>query len=338
MQRRHGLTYQEERNTKKLSSLVVITARHYSDCKEFLVKKRALSPICSTFGVLDPPLGRERQAMVDYIEASLRTNIAFIFDALLWSGLLETILDLFFQYKWNNFLHQSVFNIVTTVLQSPHEKAIRHLIVDCHLIDRILKAESENEEMLSRTNTSYGYIAFLTRLSLLIDGLVQHHPFVREILLSHPDWQKYIHDVLGPRNDRESRLLGGGLRYPAESTDDDDVGDLSHGDDFENWYYERVTDDDDNGEDGSLQELIPREVISCQDDGNDDDDDNDGDDDDDDVGGSGEGTIQDVLYADSEGLSDSDDDETIVQRDFGFDDSDSEDPFPSSGSNSVNSE
>jgi len=235
--------------------------------------------------------------------------------------LISVIMDLFFEFKWNSILHQTVFSILTLLLQSPNEMAVHHVIEDCHLLDRILAAEAENEEYLRKTNISYGVVSFLTRLSLLIDGLVQHHPFVHDILVSRVDWQKYVTDILAPRNNHESRLLGGGLRYPAESTDDDDVGDLNGGGGFEDWFFER---DDDNEEE--TLELIQSDVIYDEDDD---------DDDDDESGGGGVG--QDGIgFIDSYGSgSDSDDDETIVQRDLPLDDSDNEDPFPSASDSSL---
>ena len=36
-----------------------------------------------------------------------------MFNSVISSGIVTTILDLFFQYKWNNFLHQSVFGILS---------------------------------------------------------------------------------------------------------------------------------------------------------------------------------------------------------------------------------
>jgi len=295
----------EEQDPSKLSTVVTVSASHFSDFKVFLLKKCCLPPHINTFGVIDPPLGRVRQAMIELIEATLRTNNSFVFNAILSSDLLPTILDLFFQYKWNNFLHQSVFSMLSVLLQSPNERIIRLVIIDCHLLDRILAAETENEKYYSTTNISLGYVAFLTKLSLLIDGLVQHHPFVHDILCSRPDWQKYVNDILAPRNSRESRLLGGGLRYSAESTDDDDDGDLNRSDEFGDWFFERPSEDDENGDE--TLELIQSDGNFVED------------------GGDQDG----IRCLDSDSDSDSDD-ETIVKRDLTFDDSDNEDPFPSS--------
>ena len=303
VQRRRAVIYEDEHNMKEIPNILVVSASHLPDFKAFLVRDGSLSPLKTTLGEI-VPFGRARQATVELIEAFLRTNNSYVFNAVISGEILPIILDLFFKYKWNNILHQSVFNILSIMLQSPNEKAVHYVIEDCHLLDRILAAEYENEEVFVKTNVSFGYIAFLTRLSLLIDGLVQHHPFVHEILVSRGDWKKYVTDILAPRNSRESRLLGGGLRYPAESTDDDDVGDLSREGDLEDWFFERSPEDDDESliliqaESGCFEE--PDDVVQ-----------------------------EPMRFSDSEESSDSDD-ETIVKRDLAFDDSDNEDPFPSS--------
>jgi len=185
---------------KKNPGVCVIVSR-FSDCKTFLMNKSPSSCLRTTIGVIDPPFGRVRQAMVELIDATLGTNNAFVFDSAISSGLIPLIIDLFFQYKWNNFLQESVVSILSVLLKCPNEKSVRYLIEDCHLPERIIAAESENKEFLLETKASYGYISFLTGLSLLIDG----HSFVHDI----PGWKSYITDVVTPRHNLESQLLGG---------------------------------------------------------------------------------------------------------------------------------
>ena len=156
-------------------------------------------PLETTTGVLDPPLGRVRQAMIELIQAAVQTKIDFVLDTVESSGLLSVLIDFFFQFKWNNFLHQSVFAIFSSMLQSPNEKFVLRILENCHLVDRILQEEAENKTVYEKTNVAFGFIAFLTKISLLIDGLASKHASVGGYLHSHPDWHNYVNDFVNPR-------------------------------------------------------------------------------------------------------------------------------------------
>lgn len=50
-----------------------------------------------------------------------------VFEAVIKSDLLETILDLFKSYEWNNMLHNQVEKIIMTILEGNH-KGIREFV------------------------------------------------------------------------------------------------------------------------------------------------------------------------------------------------------------------
>jgi len=238
--------YQDILDPESLPSLVVAVSSHLKDCKTFLETAETVYPIRleTTYGLLEPPLGLARQSVLELVESLALTNSAYVFKALYDSRFMETAVDIFFKYPWNNFAHQSVFNIIATVLPEPYKELSQHIMRDCKLIERILAAEKDNKKKFAETNTALGYIGHLTKISSLINGLADRERqnddlegiFVTEVK-EYPDWEEYLIDTLKDRNDLESIPLGGnrpgvyGLDQNQWVHDDDDSD--SDGDDGE---------------------------------------------------------------------------------------------------------
>jgi len=208
--------YQDLMDPEALPSLVVAVSSHLEDCKKFLETAPLMPPMSTTFGVLDPPLGLARQSVLELVESLALTNSAYVFKRLFESRFMETAIDLFFKYPWNNFAHQSVFNIIATVLPEPYNELSQHIVHECKLIERILEAEKANKESYAKTNTALGFIGHLTKISTLINGLADRERsseitdgiFVTEVD-AYPNWVEYCEETLKERNDLEACLLGG---------------------------------------------------------------------------------------------------------------------------------
>jgi len=256
--------YQNIMDPDCLPSLVVAISSHLKDCKKFLETAEVVYPVslATTYGLLEPPLGLARQSVLELVESLALTNSAFVFKSLLESRFMETAIDLFFKYPWNNFAHQSVFNIIATVLPEEYEDLSQHIMHDCKLIQRILDAEEKNKKEFAETKAALGYIGHLTKISTLINGLAERERqsdktdgiFVTEVK-EYPAWEEYCADTLKERNDLESSLLGGShpgvygidqTQWPHDDEDSDSDGDdgevvIGGGDDDED--YEEYDDE-----------------------------------------------------------------------------------------------
>lgn len=62
----------------------------------------------TTVGILDPPLGATRVEVVRLLAALVATGHENLLAELQRQDLLNVLLELFFQYPWNNFLHAQV--------------------------------------------------------------------------------------------------------------------------------------------------------------------------------------------------------------------------------------
>jgi len=259
--------YQEIMDPNELPTLVVAVSGHLEDCKKFLEEAPLMPPMPTTFGLLDPPLGLARQSVLELVESLALTNSGFVFKRLFDSRFMETAIDLFFKYPWNNFAHQSVFNIIATVLPEPYEELSKHIVENCRLIKRILEAEEENKKKFAETNTALGFIGHLTKISTLINGLADRERqaemkdgIFAPAVEACPEWDEYCIETLKERNDLEACLLGGnrpgmyGLdqgTWPNEESDSDgeEDGEVVIGtDDYDDEYddeHDHEYDDDD---------------------------------------------------------------------------------------------
>lgn len=76
------------------------------------------SPIETTIGILDPPVGNTRLQVTKLIASLILSNNADLVQELISLGTLQVLLDLFFKFQWNNFLHTQVEVCITSALKA----------------------------------------------------------------------------------------------------------------------------------------------------------------------------------------------------------------------------
>lgn len=73
----------------------------------------------TTVGLLNPPLGNTRLQVVKLFAALLSSsNDELLLHDIIRMGTFPVLLDLFFQYPWNNFLHTQVENCLINALKT----------------------------------------------------------------------------------------------------------------------------------------------------------------------------------------------------------------------------
>ncbi|KAH9796128.1 SIT4 phosphatase-associated family protein [Citrus sinensis] len=99
------------------------------------------SSLLTTYGKLQPPLGKHRLKIVEFISVLLTVGSEAAEKELIRHGAVRRILDLFFEYPYNNFLHHHVENIILSCLECKNAPLIEHLLHECNLVGKILEAE-----------------------------------------------------------------------------------------------------------------------------------------------------------------------------------------------------
>ncbi|XP_049578576.1 serine/threonine-protein phosphatase 6 regulatory subunit 3 isoform X3 [Syngnathus scovelli] len=182
----------------------------------------------TTWGVLDPPVGNTRLHVVRLVVSLLQTNTPSINKELIHLNTLGVILDMYFRYSWNNFLHIQV-EICTAVilvmppfttevqLETEEENAsesilVRHLFQKCHFIQRIIDAWNANEKEQLEGGRRRGYMGHLTRIANSIlhncdkgpNGL-QIQQLISELKVEDREkWEAFISGQLADTNKRNT--------------------------------------------------------------------------------------------------------------------------------------
>eukprot|EP01116_Phalansterium_solitarium_P018501 TRINITY_DN4912_c0_g1_i2.p1 TRINITY_DN4912_c0_g1~~TRINITY_DN4912_c0_g1_i2.p1 ORF type:complete len:617 (+),score=181.07 TRINITY_DN4912_c0_g1_i2:149-1999(+) len=248
-----------------------------------------------------PPLGFHKLKIVDLFSMLVHSNFKCIDDELVKKNVISTLLDLFFSYHWNNFLHSTVEHMIQFILQGQNEDLKVKLLTDCNLLGRISAASRGNDEDCSKPKgLRRGYMGFLTLISQSIINLGPSNPAVEQILANDEQWQKYVKGALAAVREKESRTLGG--YAPNEFHDEDLDDDFEQGaQDFMNKRNFSLDDDDDDADEVDHLE---------DDDDDDDDDDNEDSDDDSDEGAELAAQVQEKMQASP--TTDPDDDELEI--------------------------
>ena len=198
------------------------------------------------------------------MEALWHQNTRRVYEQIIGAGLFNSLLDLFFGYKWNNLLHDSVMSIIVAGVQLQcSEFVYPHLCRECHIVERILAAEDENKaynkESSVKGGSNLGNIGHITTMSWILDNNNNNNnnsnnsnddnnnnnndddeeededsgggrggvsAYIDNETLLHK-WKDYISNVVSPRLSNQSKCLGSENENKSDDNDDDDYYDNS---------------------------------------------------------------------------------------------------------------
>lgn len=191
-----------------LPTLLAVSVAKLEQFDVFL-KTPTPSDMVTTVGQINP-LGFYRLKVVDFYLSLLRTRYRVIDEQFGKQGTLKIILDLFFTYRWNNFLHSIVEQIILTVLESQNDDLKHEMLVNAGLLDRIVEANKLNiSESTRPRNARLGYMGFLTTISLSIAAAASSNPKIEELIEQHTEWKNYYNTSLTEIRTIMTKPLGG---------------------------------------------------------------------------------------------------------------------------------
>jgi serine/threonine-protein phosphatase 6 regulatory subunit 3 len=136
---------------------------------ELLQRPVRASRIPTSYGQTLQPFGETRLMVVGLVLALLSTNRLPVVRVLSERRVLATVLDLFFEYKWNNMLHNLVLQLVRTALESPHVDAKLALVRDARFAERCAAVFESLEAEGKRARTFRpGYLGHLLKAAALL--------------------------------------------------------------------------------------------------------------------------------------------------------------------------
>lgn len=194
------------------------------------------------------------------------------------TNIITIIIDFFFRFPWNNFLHNVVYDIVQQILNGPldvgfNRYLILHLLIKqkCFLLEKILRGY-EFLEKFGKVNSGLklGYVGHIVLISEEVDKFIKQNNLNKvlenlnldenankeyEFISNGDKWNSYISDVLNELRVSFNRVLG--KNYDEEDDEDGDE-DEDEEEDEEDEEDEENDDeeDDDESEDSSKNEDI----------------------------------------------------------------------------------
>ncbi|KAL7131155.1 hypothetical protein ABFS83_13G179300 [Erythranthe nasuta] len=199
--------------------------------------------LLTTYGKLQPPLGKRRLKIIEFISVLVAVSSEVAEKELIRLGAVKRILDLFFEYPYNNFLHYHVEQIIISCLESKNPQFVEHLLRDCNLIEKILEAEkdstlagSTNKPTIpaeGRSPPRAGNIGHLTRIANKLVQLGSNNSEILTFLQGNSDWVDWQTNVLLKRNALENVFQWAcgrptALQDRTRDSDDDDYQDRDY--------------------------------------------------------------------------------------------------------------
>ncbi|KAG6496542.1 hypothetical protein ZIOFF_044409 [Zingiber officinale] len=198
------------------------------------------SALPTTYGKLQPPLGKHRLKIVEFISVLLTIGSEAVEKELIQQGAIKLVINLFFEYPFNNFLHHHVENIIGSCLESKTTLLLEHILQECDIVRKILAAEKN--PLLSTDSTKatvsaeerspprIGSIGHITRIANKLTQLGDSNITIQTHLQENSDWVDWLNNVLFKRNATENVLQWScgrptTLQDHVRDSDDDDFRD-----------------------------------------------------------------------------------------------------------------
>uniref|UniRef100_A0A8C2B5B8 Protein phosphatase 6, regulatory subunit 2a n=1 Tax=Cyprinus carpio TaxID=7962 RepID=A0A8C2B5B8_CYPCA len=216
-----------ERSYTVNSSILCAIEPHLKDFQQLLLNPPTRSAILTTVGVLEQPLGSARLHVARLVASLLQTCDLSICQEICRLNTMDLLLDLFFKYSWNNFLHLQVELCVASILN--HSENLIPLFQHCRLVQRILDAWEENDKNQAEGGRRRGNMGHLTRIANTVvqnleKGLA--HSQINDLIKELPEdcrgrWESFVGETLRETNRRNTVDLVSTHNLHSSSEDDD---------------------------------------------------------------------------------------------------------------------
>lgn len=132
---------------------------------------------------------------------------------------VPTILDFFFRFPWNNFLHNVVYDVVQQVFNGPMDRGYnRTLAIDLfqtgRVTERIVQGQAQSDNAQTTNNMRLGYMGHLTLVAEEVVKFSDRHPpeLLSQVVLdkvTSQQWSDYVENTLSETRERDNAILGG---------------------------------------------------------------------------------------------------------------------------------
>ncbi|SMN19293.1 similar to Saccharomyces cerevisiae YJL098W SAP185 Protein that forms a complex with the Sit4p protein phosphatase and is required for its function [Maudiozyma saulgeensis] len=151
------------------------------------------------------------------------------------TGIITNIMDMFFQFEWNNFLHNVVFDIVQQIFNGPLKSGynkflLSGLLADMKITDKIIQGDEICKENETNTGIRLGYMGHLT---LIAEEVAKFVEYVEELKLTFTDdgietalndetWVNFMDTTLRDIREKYNTVLGDFVLEDVDAEDYED--------------------------------------------------------------------------------------------------------------------
>ncbi|KAL6707710.1 sporulation-induced protein [Coniothyrium glycines] len=132
---------------------------------------------------------------------------------------VPTILDFFFRFPWNNFLHNVVYDVVQQVFNGQMDRGYnRSLAIDLfdtgRITETIIEGQQASDKAQKENHMRLGYMGHLTLIAEEVLKFTERHSddVLSQLVLDKvhaQDWVHYVENVLAETRERDNAILGG---------------------------------------------------------------------------------------------------------------------------------
>ncbi|CCD23539.1 Sap190p NDAI_0B05060 [Naumovozyma dairenensis CBS 421] len=135
--------------------------------------------------------------------------------------IIKTILNMFFQFEWNNFLHNVVFDIVQQIFNGPLKTGynrflLTDLLTKTKITHMVIEGNRRCEEQTRKTGLRTGYMGHLV---LIAEEIAKFIEYIDEMKVSftnpavvasfnEPSWINYVDTILTDTREKYNTVLG----------------------------------------------------------------------------------------------------------------------------------
>eukprot|EP01118_Nematostelium_gracile_P018179 TRINITY_DN8001_c0_g1_i1.p1 TRINITY_DN8001_c0_g1~~TRINITY_DN8001_c0_g1_i1.p1 ORF type:complete len:513 (+),score=137.65 TRINITY_DN8001_c0_g1_i1:50-1588(+) len=178
------------KNVEKMIPLMKIVSKETKNYSDFP------DPLKGSIYPIGPALGFKRLKLVEIIGALACTAYQELDRKVMETGAVPIVLDLFFEYQWNNILHLEVEIMVTFILEKTNDEFKEYLLKEAKLLDRIVFSSDQNESDISKNLPRRGNIGHLTSIAVEVSNVPNIDSLIEKTIGKHEAWTKYKDGIL----------------------------------------------------------------------------------------------------------------------------------------------
>jgi hypothetical protein len=216
--------------------LIVALLGHIPSIIDYLGENQG-SSITNQCGTNIIPFGGAKLKLIELLIIALKTGNQKIHAKLAQAGFVETLLELFLRFEWNNMLHNQVEKVLTFIIEGNSEELKVTLFEKADILTFLINATRQSEYDMSGKHgrkVRKGYMGQVVRLSNKI--IESRDDYIMNFTNYFTAWKEYVNAELAETNKKDKINLGGRDPRGHFQDDDDDYDNMDQHDPLNSYY------------------------------------------------------------------------------------------------------